>query len=75
MQDCRLSKVDESTYVFYGDFDGKSWLYLLTVSSYPDDVRRLVALVACEIVSTNNPGIKFDSPSKWNGPSSGAIGG
>lgn len=70
LRECRLSKLNEVQYVFYGSREAKDYLYLLHVRTYPDDKPRLVILAAAMITPDlgNDPGIKFDHPSIWDMP-------
>jgi len=68
LQDCRLSKLNEVQYVFYGSREAKQYLYLLHVRTYPDDKPRFVILACATITpeAGNDPGIKFDHLSVWD---------
>jgi hypothetical protein len=70
LRECRLSKLNEVQYVFYGSREAKDYLYLLHVRTYPDDKPRFVILAAALITPEleNDPGIKFEHPSVWDMP-------
>jgi hypothetical protein len=73
LQGCRLSKLNEVQYVFYGSREAKQYLYLLQVRMYPDGKPRFVIL-ACAMITPeaeNDPGIRFDHPSVWDMPEPG----
>lgn len=73
LQGCRLSKLNDVQYVFYGSREAKQHLYLLHVRRYPDDKLRFVIL-ACAMITPkcdNDPGIQFEHPSVWDMPEPG----
>jgi len=73
LQDCHLSRLNRLQYVFYGSFEATEYLYLLSVSNYPDGKARFVIL-ACGMIKDgldNDPGIQFSKPSKWTLPMPG----
>lgn len=73
LRDCRLSKLNDVQYVFYGSREAKQYLYLLHVRRYPDDKLRFVIL-ACAMITPewdNDPGIQFDHPAVWDMPEPG----
>jgi hypothetical protein len=73
LRECRLSKLNEVQYVFYGSREAKEYLYLLHLRTYPDDKPRFVIL-ACAMITPeaeNDPGIQFDHPSVWDMPEPG----
>lgn len=73
LQNCRLSKLNEVQYVFYGSREAKQYLYLLHVRRYLEDKPRFVILAGAMIVPEweNDPGIRFDHPSVWDMPEPG----